>query len=58
MIQLDFKNEFDTVLTWIALVPNEFMKNQKWRSSCIDIMGRTRTVLELVRDETPRSDPF
>ena len=58
MIQLDFKNEFDTVLTWIALVPNEFIKYQKWSSSRVNILRRIRTVHDSVLDMTPRSDPF
>ena len=58
MIQLDFKNEFDTVLAWIELVPNEFIKYQKWSSSGVNILRRIRTVLDSVLDVTPRSDPF
>jgi len=29
MIKLDFKNEFDTILTCMVLVWNEFIENQK-----------------------------
>ena len=58
MIQLDFKNEFDTVLTWIELVSNEFIKYQKWGSSRVNILRRIRTVHDSVLDMTPRSDPF